>query len=121
MKNLKSLSCTLILTLLALSGFACTYHKNLLLHIPVKEAANFLVLASRHAEKDLGWTVDAYGYQSCMQGKKSVGECQKFYAAMLTYAKTQPFFKELTLADLNGPEIWQLLSEEYQERAFESF
>lgn len=118
MKNRQFATLAILSMTLGLS--ACTPQKNPLTQVSHKQAATFLVNASNYAEVKLKKHWDDRGYLQCMAGKRNETTCKTLYRTMLTYAKTKPTFKGLTLANLNDNTVWQTLMPYYKRIVFET-
>ena len=97
---------------------ACGSHKNPLLTAKPKDAAAFLVKASKVASKKLNVFPN---YDRCMVNRESFinpftkkdiyhKTCDPIYAAMAAYGKTTKKFKTITASDISDKKMYAKLS-----------
>lgn len=98
---------------------ACS-HQNPLGSSDQKTTAKFLVSASQYAEQKLGAFTPpgGYVYGKCMSGKEKAATCNKLYQQMLEFAKNEPVYQNLSLADLTDKKTWNLLKDGYNQERF---
>ncbi|MDF1760846.1 MAG: hypothetical protein P1U40_09950 [Coxiellaceae bacterium] len=102
---------------------ACSPHKNPLQTVSLRKAAHVLLRAAITSEKRLKLDPEIPAgalYMDCMKRKTPRKICFPLYKAMLSYARQQPGFKQLTLQDISDKKTYEDLSDEYQQQYFMS-
>lgn len=88
---------------------------------PKSTAVKFLESAAKSADNSLKFGWNQYGYQQCMDGQHSTNDCNALFQKMLTYAKSNRLYSNLTIAQLTDQTVWKTLKDQYQETAFDDF
>jgi len=109
----KRVTTVLSMAMLGASLAACT-HKNPLANPDKQTVASFLVKASSYAEKQMKLGLDngGYVYADCMDKRANIN-CNTLYGYMVSFAKTQPGFHELTTQDLTDLSLWKTNANDY--------
>jgi hypothetical protein len=113
-----------LLSMLLLSCFLSSCHKNPLKTHSEHKSSRFLINASVAASHSLRLGLSDIGarraYPNCMERTINNIDCKALYQAMVDFAKKGPFpeFKGVRIADLTDELVYERVREDYEARFF---